>query len=102
LRRSWARPLGEHEDVTGTHRPGAFVEQQLAGARENELRLLGRVGVAPESLAGRHREVDDGRLVGARAAVGEELPHPLGVVGRARLQLEGVELVDVDRLHDRA
>jgi branched-chain amino acid transport system ATP-binding protein len=88
-------------DVPGAHRPRALVEEQIPGAREDELGLLGGVDVPAQPLSGGHREVDGGAGVGVRASVGEELPDPLRVVRRARGQRERIEAVDVDRLHHR-
>src|SRR4029079_11763171 len=63
--------LREHHDVPGAQAFWAVVAQQLAAAGEDELRLLGGVRMAPESLARREREPDHGRGVRAVAAVGE-------------------------------
>ena len=85
--------LGEHDDVAGAHRVGALVAQQLAAAGEDELGLLGGVGVAAEPLARRHGEVDHRRTRGSVAAVGEEATDPLRIVAGARGQLADLEAV---------
>ena len=41
------RSLGQHDDIAGRHRTGATLKDQLSTPPDDELRLLGGVGVAP-------------------------------------------------------
>ena len=74
-------------------------EEKLTFAGDDDLRLLGRVDMLAEPLAGRHREVDRRRLFGIATTVREEPADPCHFIAGTGSKFGRLQIGDVRYFH---